>query len=446
MNRTVRNLLITGLLLALLLVSGCSQSAQNAIENDAKNNQAAEEAKTSDGPVEIEFWYGLGSKAGQTMEEFISEFNESQDKVHVTGVQQASYDETFQKVQAAIAADKPPAVFIADKDMQEMARRGITAPLDEYLDDRTPIDDYLDVFVEPAKINGKIYAIPGYGTTQVIYYRKDLLDKAGIDPKEMYSSWENIFKYSKEIQDKGIADYGHLIMWGPDNLVDIARSNGGQILSDDGTKVTINTPEWVESWDFVRKQIFDDKTTKIESGGQGWEYWYRTIDNVMAGNAVSYTGSSGDKGDLDFEIIDSAQQPGLNGNPGKPAASALYFTIPESASEEQKKAAFEWIAFFTSPEKSAEWSEKIGYIPVRKSSMDVPAYQDFVDKNPYAVVPYEQALTALPNFDDITNGKIYDEIRKAADKVELENIPAQEALDEAQAAAQKALDEYLANK
>ena len=37
-------------------------------------------------------------------------------------------------------------------------------------------------------------------------------------------------------------------------------------------------------------------------------------------------------------------------------------------------------------------------------------------------------------------GKILDALSIAADQVELENVPAQEALDEAQATAQEALD------
>ena len=41
---------------------------------------------------------------------------------------------------------------------------------------------------------------------------------------------------------------------------------------------------------------------------------------------------------------------------------------------------------------------------------------------------------------DPTGGKVYDALKIAADKVEIENIPAQEALDEAQKTAQEALD------
>ncbi|WP_010242718.1 ABC transporter substrate-binding protein [Peptoniphilus rhinitidis] len=431
MKKITKRLLI--ILCALMLFTGCSNASKTAMkEDDQKEN--------SGGPTEIEFWYGLGSVAGETMEEIIKEFNESQDKVKVVGVQQADYAETFQKVQAAVAAKKPPAVYIGSN-VELRVKDGMLADLSEYIDDKkTPLDDYLDVFMKPEVIDGKVYGFPAYGTTQVIYYRKDLLDKAGLDPKKVYDTWEDVFKYSKEIQDKKIADYGHLVMYNHENLIDMALSNGGKILSDDGKKVLINSREWIDAWNFVRKQIFDDKTTKIESGGQGWEYWYRTIDDVMNGDAMSYTGSSGDKGDLDFTKISSLPQPGLNGNPGKPVAGAHSLLVPAAATKEQQKAAYEWIAYFTSPEVSAKWSKKIGYIPVRKSAAEVDDYKKFIEENPYANVPYEQAMHASPAFIDPTDGKITDALSIAADKVELQNIDAKEALDEAAKTAQEALD------
>lgn len=444
MSKKITTLLCL-ILSLVLLISGCSPSAKELKEEDtAKSTETTttevKEEKTSTEKVKIEFWYGLGSVAGETMEELIAEFNASQDKVEVQGIQQPSYSDTLQKVQAALAANKPPAVFITDV-MATLAEKGILSPLDDYMDERTPLDDYLDVFMEPARINGKTYAFPSYGTTQVIYYRKDLLEEASIDPKEMYSSWQNVFTYSKQLQEDGIVEFGHLPMWGRDNLVDMALSNGGQILSEDKKTVLIDSPEWIETWDFVRKQIFEEKTTLIESGGQGWEYWYRTIDNVMNGKAISYTGSSGDKGDLDFTKIDSTVQPGFGSNDPHPIAGGLYLAVPEIASDEQKAAAYEWIAFFTSPEVSARWSQKIGYIPVRKSAMEVESYKTFIEDNPYAGIPYQQALTATPRFIDPTGGKIFDALNIAADRIELENVPAEDALKEAKEAAQKALDE-----
>ena len=81
-----------------------------------------------------------------------------------------------------------------------------------------------------------------------------------------------------------------------------------------------------------------------------------------------------------------------------------------------------------------------GYIPVRKSTLGIPEYQSYTEHNPHALVPISQAMHASPDPVDPTGGKIFDALAIAADKVEIENIPARDALDEAARTAQAALD------
>lgn len=404
-----------------------------------------ESSSSEDGKTEIEFWYGLGSEADKKMKELVNDFNEENDDIEITAVPQADYDETYEKLQAAIASDTAPAVFISEPTaLVDLANKQALEPLDDYVDNDENFDeeDFLDVLLNPGNIDDSLYAIPGYGTTQVMYYRKDIYEEVGIDPEEAYETWENLAEASEELQDSGEVDDGHLPMWDEGNLIDIALSNGGTIFNEDETEVLIDSPEWIESWEFIREQVHEKETMKINSGGQGWEYWYKTIDQVMNGSAAGYTGSSGDKGDIDFDITDSLPQPGLNGNEGKPQVSGLYLSIPSGISDEEKDAAYEWMSYFTSSEVNADWSKTIGYVPVRESTTEEEEYADFVEENPYANVPYEQALTGTPEFVDPTGGKILDALSIAADQVEIENIPAEEALKEAKKDAQEALDEH----
>jgi len=397
-----------------------------------------------DGTTEIEFWYGLGSEADEKMQEIINDFNDEYDDIEVTAVTQEDYDETYEKLQAAIASDTAPGVFVSEiTPLTDLAQKDAIEPLDEYVeeDENYDEDDFLDVLLEPGKIDGSLYTIPGYGTTQVMYYRKDIYEDEDIDPEKAYSSWENLAKASKKLQDNGAVDYGHMPIWDQDNLIDIAFSNGGSILNDDETEVQIDTPEWIDAWEFIRKQVHEEETMDINTGGQGWEYWYKTIDQVMNGKAAGYTGSSGDKGDIDFDKTDSLPQPGLNGNDGKPQVAGLYMGIPKNISDDEKEAAYEWISYFTSSEVNAEWSKTIGYVPIKESTTEEDTYTDFIEENPYADVPYQQAQNANPEFVDPTGGEILDALSIAADKVEIENIPADEALKEAQKDAQEALDE-----
>ncbi|MFZ7944235.1 ABC transporter substrate-binding protein [Neobacillus sp. 19] len=419
----------TIVILLVSLITGCTST----------------KSSSANGPVEIEFWYGLGGKLGKGVEERIKEFNNSQNEVKVIGVAQGSYDETLQKLQAGIAAKKVPAAVLLKNDpMNAFAKKGVLAPLTTYIkeDGEFNSGDFIAAFYQQGTINGEQYALPLYGTTQVLYYRKDMFEKAGISPEQL-KTWESLAEAAKQLTKKNgnvTEVYGWEPMWGPDNMIDAALSNGGKYLSEDGKKVVIDSPEWVKAWELFKKGIHEDQSMAIHHDGQGWEYWYKTIDDVMQGRAAGYTGSSGDQGDLDFSILAAYPQPGWEGKQAAPHAGAHMGAIPALASEKEKKAAFKWLTFFTNAENTADWSINSGYIPVRKSAVDVPAYKEFAEKNPQIAVPLQQAQMATPPFVDPTGGKIYDALVKAADKVEIEGILAEKALQEAQKEAQRALD------
>lgn len=287
--------------------------------------------------------------------------------------------------------------------------------------------------------NGKLFALPAYGTTQVMYYNKAAFEKAGIDPATI-KTWQDLAAAAEKMTASDGSFVGWEPMWGSGNLIDAALSNGASLLSEDGKKVMINSDEWVEVWESFRTWIHDDKIMKVNSGGQGWEYWYTTIDDVLQNKAGGYTGSSGDQADLDFSIVGAMEQPGFNDNPSAPTAGALQLVMLQNSSDEEKEGVYEFMKYFTTPENQAKWSMGTGYVAVRESTQEVEEFKSYAEENPQALVPLQQASHGTPALQDPTGGKILDALSIAADKVELENVPAQEALDEAQKTAQEALD------
>jgi multiple sugar transport system substrate-binding protein len=402
--------------------------------------------KTADGKIQIEYWYGLGGKLGQNMDKIIKDFNGSQNKYVVKGVAQEDYDATFKNLQAGISAKKTPGLALLEADKEAiLADKDVLADIGKYTSEDKDFNEknYVETFLDLGKKGDKLLGFPMYGTTQVLYYNKKAFQDAGISP-DFLNTWTSLADAAKKLTKKNgndISFYGWEPMWGPDNLIDAALSNGGKILSDDGKKVLINSPEWIEVWDSFRKWIHEDKIMTVHSDGQGWEYWYATIDDVMKDKAAGYTGSSGDQGDLDFAKLAAHEQPAFKaGQQAKPVAEAKLLIIPKNVSEEQQKGAYEFIKYFTSAKVSAEWSMASGYISVNKSTIDIPQFKEFIKKNPQAAVPTAQALHGSKKFIDPTDGKILDALKVAADKVEIENISAKEALDQAQKTAQEALD------
>ncbi|AOR24538.1 ABC transporter substrate-binding protein [Clostridium taeniosporum] len=415
------------------------------------NQGTSKEKLSSNGKIQVEYWYGFGGKLGNNMENIIKDFNNSQDKYEVKGVSKEDYDKTFRNLQAAIAAKKTPGLVILEPDKAAILNnKSVLENLSNYTsqDSEFNSENYIKSFLDSCKKDDKLYALPMFGTTKVLYYNKKAFEDEGVSIESL-KTWGEIAKASKKIVKRdgdSIKFYGWEPMWGADNLIDASLSNGGNILSKDGSKVLINSPQWIEVWDNFRKWIHEDKIMKINSGGQGWEYWYSTIDDVMQDRAAGYTGSSGDQGDLDFNKLGAIEQPAFKqGEEAKPIAEARLLAIPSITNEEVKKGAYEFIKYFTSPEVNAKWSIESGYIPVNKESCNTKKFKEYVEKNPQALVPIKQSLHASNAFIDPTNGKIYDALKVAADKVEIENVSAKEALDEAQKIAQSKLDKVLNN-
>ncbi|WP_294373409.1 ABC transporter substrate-binding protein [uncultured Clostridium sp.] len=439
MNKFIKKICAAGL---ISIIAGSMMAC------GAKNeNGASQETKSDNGKIQIEYWYGLGGKLDESMQKIVTDFNNSQDKYEVKPVAQDDYDTTYKNLQAAISANKTPALALLEPDKQyTLGSKDLLTDINELAskDSEYKEDNYLSAFIGAGKQGDKLYAFPVYGTTQVLYYNTKAFADAGLGEDTM-KTWTSLAEDAAKLVKKDgdeVSFYGWEPMKGSDNLVDAVLSNGGQVLSDDGKQVLINSDEWVEVWDSFRKWIHEDKIMRIHSGGQGWQYWNDTVADAMEQKTAGYTGSAGDQGDLDFSILSACEQPAFkDGKEAKPIAEARFLVIPKSVSEEQKQGAYEFIKFFTSAKVNAEWSIASGYIAVNKESPNDEAFKEYVSDKPYALVPTLQAAHASQAFIDPTGGKISDALKIAADKVEIENVSAKEALDEAQKTAQKALDE-----
>lgn len=422
-------------LVSSLVLSACGSSTSPAAK------------KTESGKIEVEFWFAGGKTAVNVWQDIIDQYNASQDTYEVKAVTQADYDETYTKLQAAVSGNVAPDLVLLDSpSARNLDSKKLVVDLNTFMksDDEMSEVEYLEVFADQGlSEQGTRFGIPAYGTTQILYYNIEAFQKAKIDPASI-QTWQELGEAAAAIKKTGSFTYGWEPMWGSYNLIDASLSNDAKMFSEDGTKVTINSKEWVEVWEQFRTWIHEDETMAVNSGGQGWEYWYKTIDDVLNNVAGGYTGSSGDQADLDFTKVQAMEQPAWDADSSSaPAADALLLSVLSGSSEEEQKGAYEFVKFFTNVENQVHWTKSVGYVAVNKGITDNADYQDYVKENPQALVPFEQAKHGSVLSIDPTGGVIYDALKVAADQVELENIPAQEALDQAQQKAQEALDKVL---
>lgn len=425
------------MLIAVLLLSACQAKDVDVADHGVEK-------------VEIEFWYGLTGVQGDFMEAFIEAFNNSQDDVVVKGVSQESYEITAKALQAAIVKRNPPSVvLLEDNQMHKIGNKGGLMSLDRFIEDSTDFNeaDFITPFLSQGRFNGNTYALPLYGTTQVLYYRKDMFEEHGIDP-DILRTWEGLAEAAEILTVRNgeeVLVYGWEPIQGREDLIDASINRGGKFISDDGKTILIAEEPWIETWEQFRKWINEDKIMRVHYGGEGWQYWYATIDDVLQGRAAGYIGSGGDHGDLDFDILGAHLRPYWDGYAHNPTGvvNAHTICIPAQTSEEEALAAFKFIEYMTSTNVSAEWSMETGYLPVRESSLKSEAYRAFVAKHPEFEVTSQQILSSRQIFEDPTGGKIYDALKVAAEKVQIQNIPAYIALEEARVECQAVLDKIL---
>jgi multiple sugar transport system substrate-binding protein len=149
------------------------------------------------------------------------------------------------KLLTELGAGNAPDIFTAnfDSDVPDMVSAGYLAPITAEV---KAWDGYRQLFDVAKKLStsadGQIYALDSMLLVQQLYFRRDLLDKAGISTAQP-ASWKDLLDRAREIKAK-TGKYGLLlpagINWGPGAFNEgfalfVPGSKTPQIANDDGT-------------------------------------------------------------------------------------------------------------------------------------------------------------------------------------------------------------------
>ncbi|MFF3765581.1 ABC transporter substrate-binding protein [Streptomyces sp. NPDC001922] len=122
----------------------------------------------------------------------------------------------------------------------EFAAAGWIAPLDGR---RFPLKRFLPPVVDTATFGGRLHAVPYVTNAGLLYYRKDVLDKAGEKPPR---TWPELRRLARTVAPRyGLDGYaGQFLPYEglTVNAAEALQSAGGSILADEGSRVTVDSP------------------------------------------------------------------------------------------------------------------------------------------------------------------------------------------------------------
>ena len=198
--------LILALAMALSLVACGGQTAP------AEPETPDPEQNASDGPVEVLWWTSFGESNVKLLQKVIDAYNESQDAYHVTIEYQGKQAELNAKLQSTSQADLP-AIFSGPVENVAMyANSEYCTPLQGFIDADSQGWPELESTWEAIRTaycdnDGNQVGYPIGYSYPGIYYNKDMLAEAGIDPNEI-QSMNDLYDASAKLVKGGFTTYG----------------------------------------------------------------------------------------------------------------------------------------------------------------------------------------------------------------------------------------------
>ena len=218
----------------------------------------------------------------------------------------------------------------------------------------------------------------------------------------------------------------------------LAKQNGEQLMSADGTQTYFTKPHVVEALQFWRDLGAKDKVMP-----QGTIEWGTLRQSFLEGKTAMMWHSTGNltavkKGaSFDFGV---AVLP-ANREPGSPTGGGNFYLF-KKASPDERMASLKLVKFMTSPERAAEWSIATGYMGVSPASYETPALKSYAKDFPPAAVARDQLKNSVAELSTYQGGRIRKALDDAIQATLTGTKTAPEALAEAQAQADRLLKAY----
>jgi len=260
-----------------------------------------------------------------------------------------------------------------------------------------PLDKMFPSVVDTARYFGKLYAVPQSTNGGLLFYRKDLLEKAKVEAPKTWQEMKDACKKVKALpQGKGVDCYaGQFEKYEglTVNFSEAVQSAGGRIVDEEG-KPTLDTPQAKEGLQLLVDSFKDGTipkkaiTFKEEEGRRAfqagklvfhrqWPYQY--------GLANADDGSSKVAGKFDV-----APLPGVAG-PGSSTLGGANMAISKFA--KNKATAIDFIKFATTEE-----SQRTALEVASTAGVHTALYEDaeLAKKWPYLPMLKESILKAVP--------------------------------------------------
>ncbi|OGC38926.1 hypothetical protein A2Y85_08630 [candidate division WOR-3 bacterium RBG_13_43_14] len=367
--------------------------------------------------VAVDFWHVMSGPLGRRLDEMIDEFNALHPAGRIVSVHMGSYDALVQKLMGAVASNNPPVIAqMYESWTDQFYEAGFLYPLEDFVkvDPGFALDDFFPVFIEDNTYNNKLVTLPFNKSIPVFYYNQDLIEQYGF--QDFPENWEDFRKLCDTLRYSGVWPTSWPIdVWYFSTLL---YQHGGALLDETGNP-QFHDDAGIRVLEYI-VDLVKDSLLYLNPGFQRQNEFLSGRVAIIPASVVSWAFVKDRPG---FRM---GVRPFPNGPRSATVIAGTNIGMFARSSNDQKNLAWQFIRWFLQAENQMRWTEASYYLPTRQSVRDLPAYHDFVSKNPgYAqIVDQLEYANTEPKTQIWFTGRIY--LNEALEEaIRLERTPEQ---------------------
>jgi multiple sugar transport system substrate-binding protein len=435
MMRGIRHVVIVQLILGLFIF-GCGSGEDR-----------------TDGRTEISFWHSFVSSTQPALAELIAKFEEEHPHIRIRAQYVPGGDAIIQRLITAIQSRRAPDIAWVHSDyMQHLVQADAIYRMDTFINGENGLtdEDLADIYpplIQEASWRGDLYSMPMEGTNLALVYNARLFREAGLDPDRPPQTWEELSEYARKLTiDKtgnGVFDQigffvpilpssGPLSSWMVWQWYPFLWQAGGYMINEEQTRVMFNEEPGVRALTLWR-EIYD--ALNLRSFSLDSEATFAAQQTAMVLDGPWSLPRYRQMGNLEWRVAFLPAGPAQRAT----VVGGEYLTIFKQS--KNPDVAWEFLKWIVRPEVQAFWSMKSGYLPIRRSVLEIDEYTAFLDEHPGLktyVLQMEHGQSPRPI--DFHGYEINRLLAESLERATLGRIDPKQALDEAAQRANRLLD------
>ena len=318
-----------------------------------------------DGATRLRFW-AMGNEA-TNVPQLLPEFERLNPGIRVE-VQALPWTAAHQKLLTAYAGSSLPDVSqVGNTWVSEMAAIGAISATPDFAADL--LTDQFPAVLETNRVGGRVVGTPWYVDTRLIFYRSDLLARAGHDAvPQTWAGWKQAMHAVKRIA--GPDKYAVLLPLNEfEQLLTFGLQGDEPLLRDRDTRGNFSSPSFIAALEFY-KSLFDEGLAPVASAAQISNVW----TEFERGWFSFYFSGPWTIGDFKNRLRPETRWmtsgvPGPNG-PGASAPGGSSLVVYRSSPHQD--AAWKLVRYLSDPAVQARFNVITGDLPARESAWAAP--------------------------------------------------------------------------